>query len=593
MQLPYCWARELLLSTSYKGTTRKLKKAMHRKTRQGHSLSSLDGVAEFDLEAPADDLSSTALFILQGQNVSARLTKSALQLTHQGSCCPWRHEDLAVPFSEIFMAAKREGRGKHKAAWCSCSGPFCRRTKPAHCVIVHTFRRDKRWPCNWRPLRLTLYAESAELVSQWASDISDAVRVSSSRPQSLLVFVNPFGGTRRAAAIWQTVLPVFQLVGAKCEVVETKWAAHARELVEKLSLEELQRHDGIIAVGGDGLFQELLNGLLAVRSNQQDARSVAAKRLRLGHVPAGSTDAVAYSINGTRSAFTAAAHIALGDRMGLDVMRVDSSQAEPVFSVCYAAYGYMADLVQSSEHLRWLGSLRLGLAGALNLLRGKSYQAQVHYLPSRSSTGGKLECQSSCAICAAAVEHEHPNLPDFSRPSLSASQHSHASQWQHQNGQYKSIMVIVSPCRSDMSPAGLSRYSHLSDGRITLVLVKRCSVLQYLRFMATIPYTGVQAGPFADLIHAKAVEIIPEGEESLWNIDGELHTGSIKAQERKRHSTAIPAQALLPAAVPLAARVQERKRRSPAIPAQALLPAAVPLQLPRFQPLDEARCNPS
>ena len=41
---------------------------------------------------------------------------------------------------------------------------------------------------------------------------------------------------------------------------------------------------------------------------------------------------------------------------------------------------------------------------------------------------------------------------------------------------------------------------------------------------------GVQAGPFADLIHAKAVEIIPEGEESLWNIDGELHTGSIKAQ---------------------------------------------------------------
>ena len=51
--------------------------------------------AEFDLEAPADDLSSTALFILRGQNVSARLTKSALQLTHQGSCCPWRHEDLA------------------------------------------------------------------------------------------------------------------------------------------------------------------------------------------------------------------------------------------------------------------------------------------------------------------------------------------------------------------------------------------------------------------------------------------------------------------------------------------------------------------
>ncbi len=41
---------------------------------------------------------------------------------------------------------------------------------------------------------------------------------------------------------------------------------------------------------------------------------------------------------------------------------------------------------------------------------------------------------------------------------------------------------------------------------------------------------GVRAGPFAELIDAKAVEIIPEGEESCWNVDGELHTGSITAQ---------------------------------------------------------------
>ena len=39
-----------------------------------------------------------------------------------------------------------------------------------------------------------------------------------------------------------------------------------------------------------------------------------AARMRLGHIPAGSTDAVAYSINGTRSQLTAALHIALGDR---------------------------------------------------------------------------------------------------------------------------------------------------------------------------------------------------------------------------------------------------------------------------------------
>ena len=68
-----------------------------------------------------------------------------------------------------------------------------------------------------------------------------------------------------------------------------------------------------VQVGGDGLFQEIMNGLLDLRAQGGDMAAVAAS-MRLGHIPAGSTDAVAYSINGTRSQLTAALHIALGDR---------------------------------------------------------------------------------------------------------------------------------------------------------------------------------------------------------------------------------------------------------------------------------------
>lgn len=59
-----------------------------------------------------------------------------------------------------------------------------------------------------------------------------------------------------------------------------------------------------------------MNGLLDLRAQGSDMAAVAA-RMRLGHIPAGSTDAVAYSINGTRSQLTAALHIALGDRSTL------------------------------------------------------------------------------------------------------------------------------------------------------------------------------------------------------------------------------------------------------------------------------------
>jgi ceramide kinase len=58
-------------------------------------------------------------------------------------------------------------------------------------------------------------------------------------------------------------------------------------VVGQLSLQQLQQLDGLVAVGGDGLFSELLTALLT------HTHLAAALQLRLGHIPAGSTDAVA------------------------------------------------------------------------------------------------------------------------------------------------------------------------------------------------------------------------------------------------------------------------------------------------------------
>ena len=57
-------------------------------------------------------------------------------------------------------------------------------------------------------------------------------------------------------------------------------------------------------------------------------------------------------------------------------------------------------------------------------------------------------------------------------------------------GEFKSVMAIVTPCRSDQSSLGLAPYGHLADGLVQLVLVHKCSRLQYLRFLAAIPQAG-------------------------------------------------------------------------------------------------------
>lgn len=62
--------------------------------------------------------------------------------------------------------------------------------------------------------------------------------------------------------------------------------------------------------------------------------------------------------------------------------------------------------------------------------------------------------------------------------------------WVTIEGDFKLIMAVVSPCRSDRSALGLLPYGHLSDGRIHLIMVKKCSIAAYFRFLLSIPSGG-------------------------------------------------------------------------------------------------------
>lgn len=52
--------------------------------------------------------------------------------------------------------------------------------------------------------------------------------------------------------------PIFRECGIKVELFKTEYAGHARKIVASTDLSET---DGIIAIGGDGILYEILNGL--------------------------------------------------------------------------------------------------------------------------------------------------------------------------------------------------------------------------------------------------------------------------------------------------------------------------------------------
>lgn len=110
-------------------------------------------------------------------------------------------------------------------------------------------------------------------------------------------------------------------------------------ILSSIQVSTATNHAGIVCCGGDGVFHEALNGLLQARGAAATAGhedlAAALGALRLAHIPAGSTDAVACTLHGSRSAFTAAMHVCLGDSQQLDLLRVDTA-AGTQFSSCTA-----------------------------------------------------------------------------------------------------------------------------------------------------------------------------------------------------------------------------------------------------------------
>ena len=186
---------------------------------------------------------------------------------------------------------------------------------------------------------------------------------------------------------------MFELAGVALTVQITQRANEAFDTMRSVASVKLDGLDGIVVVGGDGLFQEVMNGLLERPEGPE-------RQLRIGHVPAGSTDAVAWSVNGSRCPVSAALRIILGDRMSLDVMNVQSEvEHYGKYSACVAAYGFMGDIISISEKLRWCGPARYDIAGVLTFIAHNSHKARISYICAQEPDKPRQECKAPCQWC--------------------------------------------------------------------------------------------------------------------------------------------------------------------------------------------------
>nr|XP_033815013.1 ceramide kinase isoform X2 [Geotrypetes seraphini] len=383
----------------------------------------------------------------------------------------------SVPISEIIaIEAETEQKRCNSVTW---------QKFKSHSFKVHYAQRVQK--NRWRCCEVTFWCKDEELCHQWIQAIKELLELQTSRPKHLLVYINPYGGKQQGKQIYeQKVAPLFSLASITTDVIVTERADHAKDNLFEVNLE---KYDGVISVGGDGMFSEVMHGLIGrmqkdsgIDQNNPIA-PLAPCNIRIGIIPAGSTDCICYATVGINDPVTSTLHIIIGDLQFMDVCSVHHNNTFVKYSASLLGYGFYGDVLKDSEKNRWMGPTRYDFSGFKTFLSHHYYEGTVSFQQANQTLGSprdKSTCRSGCNICKQSTQEveekrrqHHYNLEETE----------HNADWKVIRGKFMAINAANMSCACPRSPKGVSPAAHLATGTIDLILVRNCSRLNFLRHL--------------------------------------------------------------------------------------------------------------
>lgn len=346
-------------------------------------------------------------------------------------------------------------------------------------------------------VRVSFRCPTPETAETWVEQITHQMQNYGNRPRKLYVVMNPMSGNGSGSnfdKMWSKVQQMFQVANIHTDILTTQHRFHAREQIQSL---ELSQYDGLVAVGGDGLFNEVLNGLLIQTQNQSGVNLRRSRfvpvtpTIRIGVIPTGFNNSICRSVFGSKSPYVAAAQIMLGCSSPMDVSSVSQNNSLLLFSAGPMSYGFWSAANTFSHDFNWMGSRRYDFAALRALLSLHHFEAEIQFVPVEDPDEvlrKKEKCLSRCQKCSNFDSSlDSPSMAHEKGASVMAAYNEvdrvDTSKWKTITGQFSSVMACLHTCCGVQAPHGVSPYGHIGNGCTDLVMLTRCSAFDHAKWL--------------------------------------------------------------------------------------------------------------
>lgn len=209
-----------------------------------------------------------------------------------------------------------------------------------------------------------------EIISPLSSKIESCISNLYHYKKKFLVIINPISGRGSGIKIWEKVKSMFEC--CDLDVKLTEYRGHAKVLIQNLYHSE---YTSVIAIGGDGLVHEIVNGML------QDCQEKF--KLPIAVISAGSGNALAqYVCSKISKKLTPenCAYISLkGQAQDFDITKISYETGKILYSFLSLSWGYIADVDIESDIFRCCGVMRYDFYGAWRLLVLRRYTGMIKW----------------------------------------------------------------------------------------------------------------------------------------------------------------------------------------------------------------------